>query len=256
MARRGTKTTSPRWGRDLTAPGAQMDASSNSSRRAGGMVPQASPYLARQTGARLCVKRTLDITIGLTLLLLTLPLLVVIAAAVAASGGTIFYGHPRIGRSGREFRCWKFRTMHRGADAALANILANDVAARAEWAARRKLERDPRVTRLGRLLRKLSLDELPQIANVLIGDMSLVGPRPVTEEELETYYVSEPNAYTTYLSLRPGITGLWQVSGRSGSSYRMRISFDLEYARSLSIRRDLVILVLTCVKVLLGAGAL
>ena len=144
--------------------------------------------------------------------------------------------------------------MRPDADRILAELLARDPSARAEWEATRKLRRDPRVTRIGRLLRATSLDELPQMINVFRGDMSLVGPRPVVQDELDQHY-SPALAVNDYLSVRPGVTGLWQVSGRSNTGYRERVALDSDYARNPSLLRDLKILVLTVVVVLRCRGA-
>lgn len=201
-------------------------------------------------------KRIIDICIAALLLLVTLPTFLAIAVLVAADGGPVFYAHQRIARGGRTFGCLKFRSMRPDADAVLANILATNPEARHEWATGRKLRRDPRVTALGRLLRSTSLDELPQLLNVLRGDMSLVGPRPVTQEELEKYYLnSSRDAYLSYLSVRPGITGPWQISGRSDTSYNERIRLDTDYTRTLTLRADLAILAKTCVAVIRRKGA-
>lgn len=197
-------------------------------------------------------KRAFDVIIAATLVLVLLPLLVVLAVAVRLDGGPAFFGHARIGLGGRAFRCWKFRSMRPDAEAALAALLARDPAARREWEERRKLVHDPRVTPLGRVLRVSSLDELPQLWNVLRGDMSLVGPRPVTTEELETRYGRHALAYAR---VRPGITGPWQVSGRSEVGYDARVALDVAYARNHSLSGDLSLLGRTVAAVLKGRGA-
>ncbi len=161
--------------------------------------------------------------------------------------------HERIGRDGAPFPCLKFRTMVRDADRVLEEHLARDPAARAEWQAQRKLARDPRVTAIGNLLRRSSLDELPQLFNVLRGEMSLVGPRPVVRVELEEHYAGE--AGSLYCRVRPGVTGLWQVSGRSGVSYRERVRLDTEYVRTGSLMLDVAILCRTPWAVLRARGA-
>jgi len=200
------------------------------------------------------LKRTMDIVLSATMLVVLLPMLLAITAVVAADGGSAYFSHRRVGRGGRTFGCLKFRTMRPDADRILAELLARDPSARAEWEATRKLRRDPRVTKIGRLLRATSLDELPQMINVLRGDMSLVGPRPVVQDELDQHY-SPVLAATDYLSVRPGVTGLWQVSGRSNTGYRERVALDSDYARNPSLLRDLKILVLTVVVVLRCRGA-
>lgn len=197
------------------------------------------------------VKRGLDLVICLMLLPFVLPLIAVLALAVRQRGASSFYGHPRIGRGGRPFQCWKIRTMVPDAQQRLEVLLASNPAAAAHWALHHKLTDDPRVTSFGRFLRQTSLDELPQIWNVLKGEMSLIGPRPVTEAEL-VYYGARRMAY---LALRPGISGLWQVSGRNQLCYAQRIEMDVLYRRDLSLGVDLRILVLTVGAVLSRTGS-
>ncbi len=187
---------------------------------------------------------------GLSILLS--PLLVVIALLVARDGGTPFFVHRRAGLRGRTFGCIKFRTMVTDADRRLAAVLASDPEAAAEWRAHFKLARDHRVTPFGRFLRKTSLDELPQLWNVLCGDMSIVGPRPVTNEELERY----GGVAGVVLSVRPGMTGLWQVVGRGrATTYAERVEMDLRYVQTMTLRRDVTILLLTSLVVLRGTGS-
>lgn len=193
-------------------------------------------------------KRGLDIAGALVLLLVFAPLILVIMLLQIDRSGGVFFSHRRIGRYGAQFGCLKFRTMVPDADTRLAEILAADPAARREWAESRKLTHDPRITRMGNFLRRSSLDELPQLLNVLRGEMSLVGPRPVTEPELAMY----GEAGGSYLSLRPGLTGKWQVSGRNDISYDARIHLDDDYAHGYNLRGDMVILMQT-VLVVLGA---
>ena len=187
------------------------------------------------------VKRGLDVVIASTALLILAPLQLVVAPAIGCSGGPVFYGHRRVGRNGKAFLCYKFRTMRPGSDALLAAHLAANPDAAEEWRATRKLRRDPRVTRLGRLLRETSLDELPQVFNVLRGDMSCVGPRPIVFSELQSYGAVARD----YFTVRPGLTGLWQVSGRSSVSYEVRVELDRHYVRNRSILFDLMILART-----------
>jgi exopolysaccharide production protein ExoY len=156
-------------------------------------------------------------------------------------GGPVFYWQRRIGFRGRQFDCLKFRTMVSNADSALAAHLEANPAAAREWAQRRKLAHDPRITRLGRLLRQSSIDELPQLVNVLKGDMSCVGPRPVVESELARY----GRCRQEYMAARPGLTGAWQVSGRNRLNYRTRIALDRRYVRRWSLWRDIAIIVRT-----------
>jgi exopolysaccharide production protein ExoY len=201
---------------------------------------------------RPALKRAMDILGAGALLLATLPAFLVLALLVRADGGPAFYGHERVGRGGRRFRCLKFRSMGTDSAERLAALLERDEAASAEWAATRKLKHDPRVTAVGRFLRKTSLDELPQLINVLRGEMSLVGPRPVPAGELEAEYgVSAQH----YLAVKPGITGPWQVSGRNDTSYDTRVALDVQYARNPSLWRDIVILLKTPAVVILRRGA-
>jgi undecaprenyl-phosphate galactose phosphotransferase len=198
------------------------------------------------------VKRTFDLVFGATMGLLSLPAAILIALAVVIqSGGPVLYSQQRVGRGGRTISVWKFRTMVVDADAVLQQVLEADPALAAEWRQHRKLRRDPRVTGIGRLLRKTSLDELPQIWNIVRGDMSLVGPRPIVEEELERY---GDNA-STYLCVKPGLTGLWQTSRRNDTTYDQRVKLDAEYVRTWSVAKDLQIVVNTLPAVVRGAGA-
>lgn len=197
-------------------------------------------------------KRTFDVTAATCILLMLAPLFLFTALAVSmTSGPPVLYGHERIGLGGRRFRCWKFRTMRTDAADVLRRHLERDDAARREWNASRKLRNDPRITRFGRILREYSVDELPQLLNVIRGDMSLVGPRPVVEDEL-SYYGREADAY---FAARPGITGLWQVSGRSDTDYARRVELDAEYVRSWSHGHDIRILLRTVPAVLGARGS-
>ena len=199
------------------------------------------------------LKRCFDILGSLALLVLLAPVFAAIALLSRGDGGTAFYSHRRVGRGGASFGCLKFRSMAMASDRLLAEHLASDPHAAAEWAKRRKLAHDPRVTRIGAVLRRTSLDELPQLINVLRGEMSLVGPRPVVAEELRTHYGRAGAA--AYLAVTPGMTGLWQVSGRSGTSYAERVALDMRYASGLSLRRDVAILLRTVPAVLARRGA-
>ena len=198
-------------------------------------------------------KRVFDVAASAALLTILAPLLIILAAIVRLDGGPAFYSHKRIGRGGRPFAILKFRSMVTDAAAHLERQLAADRALAEEWATRRKLAKDPRVTRIGRILRATSLDELPQLLNVLRGDMSLVGPRPVLVEELDIYY--GPAGRAAYVSVRPGITGLWQVSGRSETSYEARVAYDIRYVEERSLIGDIRLLVLTVPSVLWQRGA-
>jgi Undecaprenyl-phosphate galactose phosphotransferase WbaP len=197
-------------------------------------------------------KRALDILgAGVGLVLLS-PFFLIVALMVRADGGPAFFAHQRVGRGGKLFGCLKFRSMVIDSQARLEALLANDPAARAEWEATRKLKNDPRITRIGRFLRSTSLDELPQLINVLRGEMSLVGPRPVQEAEIDRYYGASA---AHYMAVRPGITGLWQVSGRSETSYESRVALDVSYVSRPSLLADLSILLRTPVAVLSRRGA-
>lgn len=197
-------------------------------------------------------KRCFDIVGALTALAVLSPLLVLVALLVKLSdGGSVFYGHLRVGRGGRMFRCLKFRTMVPDGDAVLRAHLCADRLAAAEWAATRKLRHDPRITRAGVVLRKLSVDELPQLFNILIGDMSIVGPRPVVRDELDRYGRSA----FFYLQSRPGLTGLWQVSGRNDVSYAARVAFDRHYVENWSLAEDIRIIVKTVPVICMSKGS-
>lgn len=198
-------------------------------------------------------KRIFDISAALLIIGIILPLLLIITLSIIISGQNPLYGHTRIGRNGKAFRCLKFRSMRNDADVVLTKLLAQDADARSEWEATRKLRVDPRITGIGMILRATSLDELPQLFNVIAGHMSLVGPRPITNDELRTYY--GPLEATAYMSVRPGVTGLWQVSGRSQTTYSHRVELDTRYVQQLSLRTDLVIMVQTVNVVIRRKGA-
>ncbi|MBN2500210.1 MAG: undecaprenyl-phosphate galactose phosphotransferase WbaP [Anaerolineales bacterium] len=198
------------------------------------------------------IKRLVDLALTISGVLVISPLLLFIATLIKLeSRGKVFFGHERLGRDGDKFTAWKFRTMVADADAALEHYLAKNPELRAEWEENRKLKNDPRITRIGKFLRKTSLDELPQIWNVLKGEMSLVGPRPIVEEEVP-YYGSRFKLLTF---VPPGITGLWQVSGRTDTSYDTRVRLDEYYVRNWSIWLDVSILMRTIWVVFRGEGA-
>ena len=197
-------------------------------------------------------KRALDfIGAGVGLVLLA-PFFLIVALMVRADGGPAFFAHQRVGRGGKLFGCLKFRSMVIDSQTRLEALLASDPAARAEWEATRKLKNDPRITPIGHFLRSTSLDELPQLINVLRGEMSLVGPRPVQEAEIDRYYGASA---AHYMAVRPGITGLWQVSGRSETSYESRVALDVAYVSRPSLLADLSILLRTPVAVVSRRGA-
>ena len=197
-------------------------------------------------------KRALDIA----LVLAVLPFLFIIMAGLAllvkaTAKGPVLYGHKRVGFNGREFRCWKFRTMVVNGDEVLHQHLQDNPQDAIMWNTTRKLNDDPRVTPVGKVLRKLSLDELPQLLNVLSGEMSLVGPRPVVQDELDHYGSTAPY----YLSTRPGLTGLWQVSGRSDTTYSERVRLDRQYIMNWSLAQDMGIIFKTVPALLSSRGA-
>jgi exopolysaccharide production protein ExoY len=189
---------------------------------------------------------------ALTLLVFILPLMIILAFAICAQdGGPPIFKHCRVGLNGRPFHCWKFRTMCVDADVRLAELLAADPEARREWQADQKLRRDPRITRLGRFLRKSSLDELPQLINILRGEMNLVGPRPIVEAEIPRYGWR----YKHYTAVKPGVTGLWQISGRNEVDYRTRVALDTLYSKKRNVLFDIWIVVCTVPVVLCSRGS-
>lgn len=196
-------------------------------------------------------KMALDLAGAAGLVLFVSPVLLAIAVMVKLDGGPVLFAHPRVGAGGRSFRCLKFRSMRVDSADVLDNLLQTDSNAAVEWAATQKLRRDPRVTRIGAWLRKTSLDELPQLFNVLRLEMSLVGPRPIVDDELRHY--GEDIAY--YYETRPGLTGLWQVSGRSDTSYRQRVQLDTWYVKNWTLWHDIAILAKTVPAVLNRTGA-
>jgi len=197
------------------------------------------------------VKRQLDLLGAVVLAIVFSPLMVAIFLFMRRSGGSVIYKHRRVGRDGRLFECPKFRTMVPNADQILRDLLERDPALKAEWVQDHKLRNDPRITQLGRFLRRTSLDELPQLWNVVRGEMSLVGPRPVVREELLRY----GRNVGAYLAAKPGITGLWQVTGRNNTDYRRRVVLDTYYVRNQNLALDLFILIKTTGVVVRGKGA-
>ena len=198
------------------------------------------------------IKRFIDLFGSIVGGILILPVLVIIAIAIKLdSPGPAIYRARRLGCNGQPFDCYKFRSMHRDAEAKLAAVLASDEALAAEFAATHKLREDPRVTRIGTFLRKTSLDELPQLMNVIDGTMSLVGPRPIVQAEVEKYGA----VYEIYKQVRPGMTGYWQANGRSDTSYNERVTMDKFYVTNWSPWLDIVILIQTVRVVFMGKGA-
>ena len=196
--------------------------------------------------------RAVDIIAALAFLIFFTPLLLAAAAAIKLQdGGPVLFGHTRIGLGGHRFKCLKLRSMVVDADARLAALLECDPVARREWERERKLRNDPRITWLGAFLRKSSIDELPQLLNVLRGEMSLIGPRPIVDAEVPRY----GRWFRAYCSVRPGISGLWQVSGRNDVSYRRRVALDVMYVRQRSFMLNVWIALRTVPAVLLREGS-
>ena len=196
-------------------------------------------------------KRAFDIFGAVLLSILAAPAILMIAIIIRSSGSPVIFGHERIGKGRKLFSCYKFRSMNLEAESDLQELLTVDPKLRVEWEENHKLRNDPRITRFGEFLRKSSLDELPQLWNVIKGEMSLVGPRPVVEDELERYGRKAP----VYCSVKPGITGLWQISGRSNVTYSRRVSLDALYVRNQTLVLDLWILFCTVKVVAKRVGA-
>lgn len=195
-------------------------------------------------------KRIFDICIAVPLLITAAPIILLLLLIVSLDGANPLFGQKRVGRGGRLFRCWKIRSMVPDAAERLAELLASDPAAAAAWAENQKLDNDPRITRLGNFLRRTSLDELPQLWNVVIGDMSLVGPRPVIEEEIARYGIHA----AAYKSVSPGLTGPWQVSARNIVTYDERVRMDTTYVRYHSLLGDIYLVLMTGLSVLQRTG--
>ena len=197
-------------------------------------------------------KRILDIIIAGAALIFLMPLILTVAFFIRLQdGGPAIYVQKRQGLNGQQFNCLKLRSMVLNSRERLEHILATDPEARKEWLETQKLTNDPRITALGQFIRQTSIDELPQLINVLRGDMSLVGPRPIVDNEIVKY----GDSFKQYCSVRPGLTGLWQVKGRSDTTYDERVALDVEYARTWSVLLDLKILFWTIPAVVLSRGA-
>lgn len=210
------------------------------------------PIIDQASDLSRAMVRTMDFVCAIGLLIVLLPVIALTAACIAISSpGPVIFRQTRIGLRGREFECWKFRSMREDASERLAGLLASHPELRAEWERDQKLLNDPRITPIGAFLRSSSLDELPQLINVIRGDMSLVGPRPIVHSEIPKYgrYI------THYLSQKPGLTGLWQVSGRNNTTYRRRVAADVLYSRRACFTTDVAILLATIPAVLSGEGA-
>ncbi|HDY7006134.1 TPA: sugar transferase, partial [Klebsiella pneumoniae] len=197
------------------------------------------------------IKRTFDIIGSLGIIIILSPLLIYISNKVKKDGGPSIYGHERIGKGGKPFKCLKFRSMIVNSNEVLSRVLETDPEAKKEWDLTFKLKKDPRITKIGAILRRTSLDELPQLFNVLRGEMSLVGPRPIIRAELERYN----DEVDYYLLSKPGMTGLWQVSGRSDVDYETRVYLDAWYVKNWSMWNDIAILFKTIGVVLKKDGA-
>lgn len=212
-------------------------------------IPIHHPVVSKSFYSRIG-KRIIDIAFAILLLPIALPMIAVLAIMVSRDGERPFFGHRRIGKDGNTFFCWKLRSMVANAETILATHLVENPAAKAEWDKNFKLDDDPRITRLGQFIRKTSLDELPQLWNILKGEMSVVGPRPVTAAELTLY--GADSAY--YKAMRPGLTGLWQISGRNDVSYDARVEMDVTYSRSFGFWSDLRIILATAKVVVTRTG--
>jgi lipopolysaccharide/colanic/teichoic acid biosynthesis glycosyltransferase len=196
--------------------------------------------------------RVLDFFLSAMAILALAPLILIIAFVLSASdGGPVFFAHRRIGLGGKEFSCYKFRSMRVDAEARLLELIASDPVARDQWQREHKLRCDPRITFIGKFLRKSSLDELPQLFNVLRGEMSLVGPRPIVQAEVVRY----GRYFKHYIVQKPGMTGLWQVSGRNKTTYRRRVAIDTVQARKMSVRTYFSILARTFIVIITAHGA-
>ncbi|MEH6743988.1 sugar transferase [Hyphomonas sp.] len=204
------------------------------------------------SSAEQMAKRAFDVLVASCILVFTAPLILTIAIFIRLQdGGPAIFKQMRQGKNGTPFPCYKLRSMVPDAGERLQQLLATDPEARREWAETQKLSRDPRITSLGQFIRKSSIDELPQLLNVIRGDMSLVGPRPIVESEISKY----GEHYKHYCAVRPGLTGLWQVRGRSDTSYETRVAMDVEYARTRTFLTDVKILLLTLPAVVNSKGA-
>ncbi len=197
-------------------------------------------------------KRFLDIIVVLALAPVVLVVVAIVWIVTILDGGRGIYGQERVGRDGKIFRCWKIRTMVSDADRALARLIRKDADIAEEWQKNQKLAEDPRITRWGRILRRTSLDELPQFWNVLVGDMSLIGPRPFTPDQKPFY--DKTRTTDAYYRLRPGVSGLWQVKCRNNGGFSDRVVFDDSYGRDLSLLGDMMIALRTIVVVMKATG--
>ncbi len=209
-------------------------------------------FLERNSNSVFPYKRVFDFFVAAIAIVLLAPLIALFALLVKLQdGGKAFYGQTRYGRNGKTFRCYKIRSMSQDANDRLKLLLSTHPELKREWLATQKLKNDPRITPLGHFLRKTSIDELPQLWNVLCGDMSIVGPRPIVKEEIQKY----GDNYRFYTSVRPGLTGLWQIEGRAETTYQERVEMDVEYAQTRSFFMDVLIMLKTIPAVLFSRGA-
>lgn len=214
-------------------------------------LKQITPYHSPKTIWTSAGKRAFDIFGSLILILILMPLLALVSLAVFLERrGKIIFAHGRVGKGGENFPCLKFTTMAANSEDLLKDLLARDPVAAREWRLKQKLTHDPRVTRLGHFLRKTSIDELPQLFNVLRGEMSLIGPRPIVRAEAVRY----GRYFAHYCSVKPGLTGLWQVSGRNDTTYERRVAIDAYYSRHASFKLDLFIMSKTLPAIMFGKG--
>jgi len=196
--------------------------------------------------------RVFDVSVSVVALIFLMPLMILVVAAIwLFDPGPVFFAHPRVGRGNVMFPCLKFRSMKVDSAALLKQALEADPALREEWNRSQKLKNDPRITLIGKFLRKSSIDELPQLINVLRGEMSLVGPRPITPSEIQHY----GRYFDFYCRVQPGITGFWQISGRSDVSYRRRVAFDVTYVRTKTLRLNIAIILKTVPAILMAKGS-
>lgn len=216
------------------------------------LITVASVLAKKPTNEGKLAKRIFDITLATFMLILMFPVMLITALAVAiTSPGPILFKQERVGCRGRSFACLKFRSMRVDAENRLISLLKERPELLREWECNQKLQRDPRITRLGAFLRISSIDELPQLINVIRGDMSLVGPRPIVPSEVPKY----GRHILSYFAVKPGLTGIWQVTGRNNSTYARRVAADVIYARSHSLWLDMKIIALTVPAVLTGRGS-
>lgn len=238
--------------RDAKASGDTLFFGANSSLSERELIVMASDLATQSRATNGLLVRVRDIAISAAMLVVLFPVMALAALLIAiTSPGPVVFKQTRVGMNGRGFGCYKFRSMRIDAEEHLASLLETKAELRHEWDRNHKLSRDPRITPIGRFLRHSSIDELPQLINVIRGDMSLVGPRPIVSSEVPKYgrYI------TSYFSVRPGLTGLWQVTGRNDSTYRRRVAADVLYSRSKSLWFDFKILLLTIPAVITGKGS-